>query len=206
MASFTILTVCTGNVCRSPLAELLLRDGRAGLPITIQSAGTNALVGQGMPEPAKEIASELGLTGQNAHIASALTREHVVGADLILAMAREHRAAVVQAVPIVARKAFTVRELARIVRIIRSSDLNLDPNVETVTRLHAALRAIEMNRGYAIPPESPIDDDVVDPYAVHVKSRDQLVPAVEAVVQFFKRSTAISQAQGSANRGPLFSL
>ncbi len=42
---FKILTVCTGNICRSPLAEGLLRKVLRGLPVEVSSAGTGALVG-----------------------------------------------------------------------------------------------------------------------------------------------------------------
>ncbi|MDN6173711.1 MAG: low molecular weight phosphatase family protein, partial [Yaniella sp.] len=37
--------MCTGNICRSPLAELLLRQALGKLPVTTHSAGTQALVG-----------------------------------------------------------------------------------------------------------------------------------------------------------------
>ena len=43
-----VLTVCTGNVCRSPLAEALLRERLAPLDIRVRSAGTRALIGSAM--------------------------------------------------------------------------------------------------------------------------------------------------------------
>lgn len=49
-SQFTILFVCTGNVCRSPLAELLLRQSINTPYIATLSAGTQALVGHQMPE------------------------------------------------------------------------------------------------------------------------------------------------------------
>lgn len=44
--AFTILTVCSGNVCRSPMARLLLQKGFSPLlAVTVHIAGTIALVG-----------------------------------------------------------------------------------------------------------------------------------------------------------------
>src|SRR5690606_25184781 len=174
-----ILTVCTGNICRSPLAEQLLRNALADLPVMVKSAGTRALVGHGMPEHSLRIASELGVTDAANHAADQITLEHVAGADLILAMGREHRSAVVQFEPRATRRAFTVRELARIVAEVQDEDLNLDPEVPVVNRLRAAVQAATLNRGMALPPVNPDDDDVVDPYCLSVEvyeeSRDQLV-------------------------------
>ena len=56
---FSILTVCTGNICRSPLAEGLLRMVLGGLDVTVQSAGTAALVGEPMTEQNQRIAADL---------------------------------------------------------------------------------------------------------------------------------------------------
>src|SRR5690606_12746543 len=47
-----ILTVCTGNICRSPLAEAVLASRLADLDLRVHSAGTQALVGHGMPPEA----------------------------------------------------------------------------------------------------------------------------------------------------------
>ena len=51
--TFSVLTVCTGNICRSPLAELILAASLSDIPdVRVESAGTGALVGHGMPDPA----------------------------------------------------------------------------------------------------------------------------------------------------------
>lgn len=93
-----ILFVCTGNTCRSPLAEALLRQkleerGLAG--VTVASAGTGAWDGAPASEGAYLVALEHGLD-LSAHRARLLTRELVQGADMVLTMARHHRARVEQ--------------------------------------------------------------------------------------------------------------
>ncbi len=88
-----VLLVCTGNVCRSPLAEAIMRRelaeiGREDFEVT--SAGTGAWEGAPASEGAYLVALEQGLD-LSAHRARLLTRELVQQADVILTMARHHR-------------------------------------------------------------------------------------------------------------------
>jgi len=91
-----ILLVCTGNTCRSPIAEALAKRAlaeRGTASVTVGSAGTGAWDGA----PVSEGAYLVGLERQidmSRHQATLLTREIVNGADLILTMARHHRARV----------------------------------------------------------------------------------------------------------------
>ena len=84
-----ILTVCLGNICRSPMAEILLR---AALPsLHIQSAGLAAMIGQGADAPAIELMAEQGLD-LNGHRARQLEGWMVQKFGLILvAEARQKR-------------------------------------------------------------------------------------------------------------------
>src|SRR5512139_239226 len=89
-----VLFVCSGNTCRSPLAEALFRRmlEEAGRPdIQVGSAGSAAIDGAPASEGAYLVALEQGLD-LSGHRARLLTRELVEGADLILAMSRGHLA------------------------------------------------------------------------------------------------------------------
>lgn len=87
-----ILLVCTGNTCRSPLAEVLLRRAlqEAGAEgVDVASAGTGAFVGEPASEGSYLVALEHGLD-LTAHRARVVTREMVAETDLLLAMGRGH--------------------------------------------------------------------------------------------------------------------
>ena len=89
-----VLFVCTGNTCRSPLAEAMLRQALAARNldnVTVASAGTGAWDGSPASEGAYLVALEHGLD-LSAHRARLLTRDLVREADLILTMSPHHRA------------------------------------------------------------------------------------------------------------------
>jgi len=90
-----VLFVCTGNICRSPLAASLLERAltERALEVTVTSAGTGAWDGAPASEGAYLVGLERGLD-LSGHRARLLTRELVERADLILTMARHHRARV----------------------------------------------------------------------------------------------------------------
>lgn len=189
---FRILTICTGNICRSPLAHLLLEECFKGVPIDLQSAGTHALVGCPMPAPQLLIARKLGLNTAAEHSARQLTSAHLESVDLVLALSREHRSAAVQLNPSTLRRAFTLRELARIVQVVPDIELRALGTMTVVEKLRHAVDAAASYRGIALPPAAPEDDDVIDPYRrsqeTYDESCDQVVDAVEVVIGYLKRS------------------
>ena len=87
-----ILFVCTGNICRSPMAaamakKLLAERGR--MDIEVMSAGTAAAEGAPASEGAYLVGLEKGLD-ISGHAATFLTREVVGAADLVLVMSTHH--------------------------------------------------------------------------------------------------------------------
>jgi protein-tyrosine phosphatase len=112
-----ILVVCTGNICRSPMAEGFLRAALEerlgdGAPV-VTSAGTAGWDGSGAMEESIRAARERGID-IGTHLARRLLPEMVDDADLVVCMAADHREAIIGARPDVADKTFTIKELVRL--------------------------------------------------------------------------------------------
>jgi protein-tyrosine-phosphatase len=91
-AKLRLLFVCTGNTCRSPLAEALARRiaERLALPVVVGSAGTSARDDGPASALAVQAAGEAGVD-LSTHRARLLTPEVLREADLILVMEPSHR-------------------------------------------------------------------------------------------------------------------
>lgn len=199
MAEFKILTVCSGNICRSPLAEQLLRVGLAKWPeVTLASAGTIGLTGQPMPPQAAALSRQFG-GDPAAHVARELVSGDLMGADLVFAMSREHRRAIAELEPRAIRYTFTIREFSRLTANITDAELaEASVSAGDVTARFGALAPLAASqRGTVPPPATADDDDVVDPYRrsdeVYAESARQLVPAVRQVVSLFARASMVGQ-------------
>lgn len=87
-----LLFVCTGNTCRSALAEAIARKviiERGLTDVDVQSAGTSAWDGAPASDGALLVGMERGLD-LSQHRSTMLTRELIEGADLVLAMGPHH--------------------------------------------------------------------------------------------------------------------
>lgn len=88
--------VCVGNVCRSPMAETILRGrcrGDGDGAIVVESAGLGALAGNPIDPFAETALLEHGLSGK-AHVARQVTPVLVDAADLVLVMETQQLAAI----------------------------------------------------------------------------------------------------------------
>jgi protein-tyrosine phosphatase len=163
----SILVVCTGNICRSPLAEgFLRRDLRERLldSVEVSSAGTAGWEGEeAMRESVLSAAErDVDISG---HIARRLLRDHVEAADLVLAMAGEHRDAIVRSMNEAAPKTFTLKELVRLLEELpRPAVGDTRPDGALTDRLREA----HLHRSrFAGGPE---DEDIPDPLGQRIES------------------------------------
>lgn len=174
-----VLAVCTGNICRSPAVERLLAARLAGTDVRVASAGTRAVVGHPVSAPMVPLVEQAGATAAG-FAARQLTADLVREADLVLALTRAHRAAVVELVPAAVRRTFTLRELARLLAHVDPGALHAAGSTpgDRVRALPALAAAVRHLAGPGV-------DDVVDPVgrpdAVYRASYDELAPATEAL-------------------------
>jgi protein-tyrosine phosphatase len=114
MRPFTILTVCTANICRSPVIEILLRQRLDPHQFVVGSAGVQGW--RNAPVDSM-VVLELERLGARADsfVSRVLEDEMVDDADLVLTATRDQRAEVLSRCPGALRRAFTLLEFASLV-------------------------------------------------------------------------------------------
>lgn len=88
-----ILVVCVGNICRSPMAEALLRARLAGRGVAVESAGLVGLAGEPIDPTAAAVLAAHGLA-LDGHVARKLAPDMISAADLVLAMDQRQLSAI----------------------------------------------------------------------------------------------------------------
>jgi protein-tyrosine phosphatase len=208
--TFDLLFVCTGNICRSPMAERLVaaaltsRLGADAGRVRVHSAGTWGHEGSPMEAFALDTLVALGLDRLTAGAfrARELTAEMVEVADLVLVASREHRAAVVTLVPRAAGRTFTLREFGRLSAVV--DPLTLPDDV--VERGRALVAAAASLRGFV--PVGAAGDDLADPYGAPARAFEQcaadIVDVLRPPLDAWAPGRGASQrrAEGVGSEGP----
>lgn len=192
---FEILTVCTGNICRSPLAEVVLREKLRPLAVTVQSAGTQGLESAPMTSEAQKLAELLDAdpAEADAHRSRWLYESDLASPDLVLALTRDHRRHILDLAPSRMRRTFTVREFAHLAEHLTDqeiADVASAAGPDQTARLKAAIAAVADLRGHIPPLADQTAYDVVDPYrrswATYERSAREMLPGLEQVERVLK--------------------
>ncbi|MGH8861381.1 MAG: low molecular weight phosphatase family protein [Jatrophihabitantaceae bacterium] len=183
--TFSVLFVCTGNICRSPMAEFLLRARIPAMsPIRVSSAGTRALVGHAVDAPSAVALRELGVD-PSGHAARQLVPDLVRDADVVLTAETRHSAAIVRTSPLAFRTVFTMREFARLT-------VGLPPvTARDADGLRAWVSEVADRRGSVEAPE-PGGDEIGDPFGAGLEQARQCAAVVSAVVDTIMQSLGMA--------------
>ena len=210
-----ILTVCTGNICRSPVAERLLQAGLDQVVpggFQVASAGTRALVGEPMQPISADIVRTFG-GNPEGFAARQLTPKILRGVDLVLTMTSGHRGEVLQLDASLLKRTFTIREFARMLDVLAQraaaaadggptavassadaadDDARLAANAALWRGLPARAAGV---RHLSLPADSA-ENDIVDPYRrapeVYREMEDQLAPAIVSILRHARLNSPVS--------------
>ncbi|HSF97228.1 MAG TPA: low molecular weight phosphatase family protein [Ornithinibacter sp.] len=185
-----LLTVCTGNICRSPYAAALLREGldrvrRGAFEVT--SAGTHALVGNRMDADSTRLLGARGIA-DGGFRARALNQPMLREQAVVLAMESRHREVVIDEAPALHRRTFTILAFAAALDAVGSpaawSALLETAGADDVRSRWAALPGIIA----AHAPGRRSASDVPDPFTRGSAAFDRMAatitPAVRTIVEW----------------------
>lgn len=178
---FTVLLVCTGNICRSALAERLGRAllqerlGADAAAIRLVSAGTQAVVGSAMHPDSALVLQGFGAEPGDFR-AQQLRDDLIADADLTLTMTRGHRRDVLARAPRALARTFTLREAVDLLGAVEE----LAPAAGTATeRCSALVRALAGARSRRV---AGSDDDVPDPIGRPLESHAEAGDLIAAAL------------------------
>jgi protein-tyrosine phosphatase len=192
-----ILLVCTGNICRSPMALGFLADRSGRLldgALIVRSAGTWARPGSPPTPEAEATAAERGIDISD-HRSTPVSPDLIGWADLVITMTAEHRDEVLDMTPDAADRTFTLKELVALLGALPPPDVErsrdaLLARVDEASALRASGRA-----------PAPADEDVADPIGMSDETYRAVAWELEELTDALVRRLAGAGARIQAGEG-----
>lgn len=179
-----VLVVCTANIARSPLAEVMLDAALAAPDLRFSSAGVQAWEGDPAAHEGITLAAQQGLD-LTRHRSTPASDEVVRGADLVLTMTETHRDYCASRVPRAGEHTFTLREFVRLIDDI-SPLVNVTARSNVGSRLGQLRDAAHAARPRGLRPADP--EDIADPIGRGGAAWQTLVRDLKELVDHIQRS------------------
>lgn len=205
--TFNVLAVCTGNICRSPLIEALMRDQLSALVTSIgvseplvhaSSSGLGAVVGAPADQTVLELARNDGVD-LSEHRARQFEPAHAENAHLILAATTAQRDEIVSLAPSATTRCFSVAEFARLLTTF-GDEITAPPAApRRPTRVSRLMQQLvdDANAARQLTPPAA-SDDIDDPYRksleVHTRVAGEIVQASSVIEAAFARALGVGKA------------
>ena len=174
--SFQILTVCTGNICRSPAAQLLLQN-HLDQSVTVDSAGTYAMRGYPIHEPMATLLKTKGVT-ETTFQASQLNNARINNADILLTATHKHKKWILQESPSALKKAFTLKEFAALAT--KATPIENRHLLNDAEKMEILFNQIKKLRNQVDPRDPRFE--IVDPYLQPVEIYESTLKEIEEAI------------------------
>ncbi len=196
---FDVIFVCTGNICRSPMAEIIFAGrlraqlGSGADSFRVHSAGTNGLDGYPINVPAASAIAHLGFDTTEFR-ARMLNEAMLAECDLVLTAMRHHRGSVVRLLPRMTSRTFTIREFGRFSAAVDPAQLPAGPVVRRARAL-VELAAAQRGQQFVLSREDDIDDPYGGRQSEFAESVDLIEAAFEPVLRLLGATTVAGSGE-----------
>ena len=175
-----VLFICTGNICRSPMGELLFRTYTQGTSLEIGSAGTHSLVGHGIDPSSKALMYAVGIDSSQFR-STQLTQDIADNSDLILCFEPEQRHNIVIIAPTALPYTFTLTDFSNMCAYCAQH------NMITGATIQERLQSV-IDQSMQIRPMLPPSATIPDPYRKNFEAFRSAARATNDAIRNILRS------------------
>ncbi len=175
-----VLFICTGNICRSPMGELLFRTYTQGTSLEVGSAGTHSLVGHGIDPSSKALMDAVGIDSSQFR-STQLTQDIADNSDLILCFEPEQRHNIVVIAPTALPYTFTLTDFSNMCAYCAQH------NMITGTTIQERLQSV-IDQSMQIRPMLPPSATIPDPYRKNFEAFRSAARATNDAIRNILRS------------------
>ena len=181
-----VLFICTGNICRSPMGELLFRTYTQGTSLEIGSAGTHSLVGHGIDPSSKALMYAVGIDSSQFR-STQLTQDIADNSDLILCFEPEQRHNIVIIAPTALPYTFTLTDFSNMCAYCAQH------NMITGATIQERLQSV-IDQSMQIRPMLPPSATIPDPYRKNFEAFRSVARVTNDAIRNILRSISYNTA------------
>lgn len=188
-----IVFVCTANLCRSPMAEHLMRERLKARNVgwTLSSVGTHARPGASLDPNARAVLRRRGAPAPRNWTSRVMSAKVLQSADLVLAVSHAHLTWVMTLAPAMSRRAFVMGQFATLLDNASGSAVSPQDLIALATTARALIQ-----------PYDPSADDLADPIGGDERVFEQCADRIEAMLSSITRLIAPGESEPAASDDP----